>query len=76
MESENSGEENEKKQSKESNEKQDFSCFGEYGSRWNCETCQNAGTCKNFSHEKKDAIYRKQKSKYRGKGKWSRKDLY
>lgn len=75
MESEDSGIRNEKKQSEEEQNK-DFSCFGEYGSRWFCETCINAGSCKNFTHEKKDAIYRKQKSKYKGKGKWSRKDLY
>jgi len=72
MESENSGNRSEKKQP----ENNDFTCFGEYGSRWYCETCKNAGTCKNFTYEKRKAIYLKNKMKYHGKGKWRRKDLY
>ena len=53
-----------------------FSCFGEYGSRVACPNCPNRFTCKNFTHEKQDSIYRKYKSKHKGRGKWTRKDLY
>lgn len=73
MESEDSGLEREKKQPIENN---DFICFGEYGSRWYCDTCPNKGTCKKFTHDRQESIYLKQKSKYRGRGKWRRKDLY
>jgi len=76
MVSEDFGRENEKKQRREPSETEDFACFGEYGSRWNCEACRNAGTCKNFSRDKQKSIYLKAKMKYHGKGKWRRKDLY
>ena len=54
----------------------DFACFGEYGSRTACRECLNKNTCKNFTHEKQTSIYRKYKAKHKGRGKWSRKDLY
>jgi len=75
--SEPSGSSNEQKQPSEpSSEDEDFSCFGEYGSRVKCPTCKQCLTCKNFTHEKQEAIYKKKTSKYKGKGHWSRKDLY
>jgi len=76
MESEDSGVRDEQKQQRESDENNDFSCFGEYGSRWQCETCKNAGTCKNFTLGRRKTIYLKAKMKYHGRGKWRRKDLY
>lgn len=65
-----------RREKKQLNENDDYSCFGEYGSRTRCETCKNRGTCKSFTHEKQQAIYLKAKMKYHGKGKWRRKDLY
>lgn len=57
-------------------ENEDYSCFGEYSSRIKCSECKNKLACKNFTHEKQQAIYLKVKTKYKGRGKYRRKDRY
>lgn len=71
MESEDFGLEKEKKEDNNS-----FSCFGEYGLHSFCQSCKNARACKYFSEELKDSSCRRYKSKYRGRGKWRRRDYY
>jgi hypothetical protein len=52
-------------------------CFGEWGSRTFCrEGCPYSLTCKTFTNATKKAQKMRYSGKYKGKGKWSRKDVY
>lgn len=55
---------------------EDYSCFGEYSPCEKCRRCFQRLSCENFTKEKRESIYRKEHRKYKGRGKWTRKDLY
>jgi len=75
--SESSGQEREKNiESEISDFVPDGSCFGEYGFKWFCSKCRYRLTCKNFAHDKQEAIYLRSKGKYKGRGKFRGKDQW
>ena len=67
-----------KKKDKEIEEKEDFNfaCFGEYGRHWRCKDCKLRLACEQFTKEQEKSLYLRYKGKYKGRGKYRRKDRY
>jgi len=51
-------------------------CFGEYGTNINCDECPNRLVCKQFTYDRQKDIYLRSKEKYKGRGKFRKKDVY
>jgi len=64
------------KESEGNRKESSYFCFGEYGNSERCKTCKLRLACKQFTQEMKESLYYRYKSKYRGRGKFRRRDKY
>ena len=60
----------------EEEENFNFVCFGEYGRHWRCKNCRLRLACEQFTKEQEKNLYLRYKGKYKGRGKFRRKDRY
>jgi len=60
----------------EEEESFNFACFGEYGRHWRCKDCKLRLACEQFTKEQEKSLYFRYKGKYKGRGKYRRKDRY
>jgi len=51
-----------------------YYCFGEYGKYKRCENCSLREQCERITRELQEGLYYRYKGKYKGRGKYRKRD--